>query len=167
MEVKIKDIYLGKPDAKDEISSPSNKLLESFILPPNFDVNDFFKDDYCFIKGYKGSGKTALLIYLRNYIRQQYNESYTSFLYFKDYDNYSRNNMDNLSKKYNEIDENGWYHCPNTGKDFWFNTPDVIKAKTDYAINNGCGGVMIWHYNCDLPSTHEDSLLKAIGTAIK
>ncbi len=68
---------------------------------------------------------------------------------------------------YNEIDENGWYHCPNTGKDFWFNTPDVIEAKTDYAINNGYGGVMIWHYNCDLPSTHEDSLLKAIETAIK
>ena len=68
---------------------------------------------------------------------------------------------------YNEIDENGWYHCPNTGKDFWFNTPDVIEAKTEYAIHNGYGGVMIWHYNCDLPSTHEDSLLKAIETAIK
>ncbi len=68
---------------------------------------------------------------------------------------------------YNEIDENGWYHCPNTGKDFWFNTPDVISAKTNYALNNGYGGVMIWHYNCDLPSSHEDSLLKAIETAIK
>ena len=67
---------------------------------------------------------------------------------------------------YENIDENGWYHCPNTGKDFWFNTPDVIEAKTDYAINNGYGGVMIWHYNCDLPSTHEDSLLRAIDTAV-
>lgn len=67
---------------------------------------------------------------------------------------------------YNEIDENGWYHCPNTGKDFWFNTPDVIEAKTEYAINNGYGGVMVWHYNCDLPSTHEDSLFRAIGTTI-
>lgn len=67
---------------------------------------------------------------------------------------------------YNEIDENGWYHCPDTGKDFWFNTPSVIKEKTDYAINYGYGGVMVWHYNCDLPSTHEDSLLRAIGTSI-
>ena len=67
---------------------------------------------------------------------------------------------------YNDIDENGWYHCPDTGKDFWFNTPDVIMAKTEYAINNGYGGVMIWHYNCDLPSTHEDSLHRAINTAI-
>jgi GH18 family chitinase len=67
---------------------------------------------------------------------------------------------------YEGIDENGWYHCNVTGNDFWFNTPDVIKAKTEYAIQNGFGGVMIWHYNCDLPSTHEDSLLRAIGTAV-
>ncbi len=67
---------------------------------------------------------------------------------------------------YEGIDENGWYHCDNTDKDFWFNTPDVIKAKTEYAIDNGFGGVMIWHYNCDLPSTHEDSLLRAVGTAV-
>ncbi len=70
------------------------------------------------------------------------------------------------SSCYNEIDENGWYHCPNTGKDFWFNTTDVIEAKTEYAINNGYGGVMIWHYHCDLPSSHEGSLLRAIDTAI-
>ena len=68
---------------------------------------------------------------------------------------------------YEGIDENGWYHCPTTGKDFWFNTPDVIAAKTQYAIDNGYGGVMIWHYNCDLPFSHEDSLLKSIGDTIK
>lgn len=67
---------------------------------------------------------------------------------------------------YENIDDNGWYHCENINKDFWFNTPDVIAQKTDFAINNGYGGVMIWHYNCDLPSTHEDSLLRAIGTTV-
>ncbi|MBQ8027382.1 MAG: glycoside hydrolase family 18 protein [Clostridia bacterium] len=67
---------------------------------------------------------------------------------------------------YEGIDENGWYHCDVTDKDFWFNTPEVINAKTEYAISNGFGGVMIWHYNCDLPSTHEDSLLRAIGNVI-
>ncbi len=66
---------------------------------------------------------------------------------------------------YGDIDENGWYHCDITNKDFWFNTPEVIKEKTEYAINNGFGGVMIWHYSCDLPSTHEDSLLRAAGSA--
>ncbi len=67
---------------------------------------------------------------------------------------------------YDGIDEDGWYHCDDIDKDFWFNTPEVIRAKTDYAINHGFGGVMIWHYNCDLPSSHEDSLLRAVGTAI-
>lgn len=68
---------------------------------------------------------------------------------------------------YAEIDENGWYHCNNTNKDFWFNTPDVIAKKTEYAINNGYGGVMVWHYNCDLPSTHEDSLLRSVDSVLE
>ncbi len=67
---------------------------------------------------------------------------------------------------YEKIDENGWYHCPETDKDFWFNTTDVIEAKTDHAINNGYGGVMIWHYSCDLPATEEGSLLRAISNTI-
>ncbi len=67
---------------------------------------------------------------------------------------------------YGKIDENGWYHCDNINKDFWFNTPDVIARKTDFAIKNGFGGVMIWNYNSDLPSSHEASLLRAIGQTI-
>ncbi len=67
---------------------------------------------------------------------------------------------------YEKIDKNGWYHCDDINKDFWFNTPEVIAQKTQYAINNGFGGVMIWHYNCDLPSTHEGSLLRAIGQTV-
>lgn len=67
---------------------------------------------------------------------------------------------------HDKLDENGWYHCDNTNKDFWFNTPDVIKKKTDFAINNGFGGVMIWHYNCDLPSSDTNSLFGAIGKSI-
>ena len=68
---------------------------------------------------------------------------------------------------YDKITDDGWYHCDETNKDFWFNTPEVIAQKTQYAIDNGYGGVMIWHYSCDLPSTHEDSLLGAIGKQIK
>ncbi len=68
---------------------------------------------------------------------------------------------------YEGIDENGWYHCNDTDKDFWFNTPDVIEMKTEYAVNHGFGGVMIWHYNCDLPSSHEDSLLRAVSKVLE
>ena len=67
---------------------------------------------------------------------------------------------------YENMTEDGWYHCNETDKDFWFNTPEVIGAKTQYAIDNGFGGVMIWHYTCDLPSSNENSLLRAIGTAV-
>ena len=64
------------------------------------------------------------------------------------------------------IDENGWYTDENIGKRFWFNTPDVIAEKTDFAIKGGYGGVMIWHYTCDFPSSNEASLLGAIGREV-
>ena len=67
---------------------------------------------------------------------------------------------------YETMTDDGWYHCNDTDKDFWFNTPDVIAAKTDYAINHGYGGVMIWHYNCDLPATHDASLLRAVSETV-
>ncbi len=67
---------------------------------------------------------------------------------------------------YERITDDGWYHCDEINKDFWFNTPEVISKKTQYAIDNGYGGVMIWHYSCDLPSTHEGSLLRAIGETV-
>ncbi len=67
---------------------------------------------------------------------------------------------------YEKIDDNGWYHCEDTNKDFWFNTSEVVEKKTAYAINTGYGGVMVWHYNCDIPSTNDDSLFRAIGSAV-
>ncbi len=67
---------------------------------------------------------------------------------------------------YDKMTEDGWYHCDEINKDFWFNTPDVISKKTQYGIDNGFGGVMIWHYSCDFPSTHEGSLLRAIGETV-
>ncbi len=64
------------------------------------------------------------------------------------------------------IDENGWYTDENIGKTFWFNTPDVIADKTDFAIKGGYGGVMIWHYTCDFASSDERSLLGSIGRVV-
>lgn len=68
---------------------------------------------------------------------------------------------------YNEMTEDGWYTDENIGKTFWFNTPEVIEQKTRYAVNEGYGGVMIWHYTCDFASSHEASLLGAIGRVVK
>ena len=36
--IKIKDIYAGKPDAKDEINFEGvEEFLEAFVVPRNFD----------------------------------------------------------------------------------------------------------------------------------
>lgn len=68
---------------------------------------------------------------------------------------------------FDKLDENGFYYDESIGKTFWFNTPDVIADKTQYALDNGFGGVMIWHYSCDLPSSDADSLLGAIGKIVQ
>lgn len=67
---------------------------------------------------------------------------------------------------YNSLDSDNWYHCDNVNKDFWFNTTDVIADKTEFTLKQGYGGVMMWHYTCDLPSSHEASLLRAIGNVL-
>lgn len=41
----IRSIYVGKPDAKDEVLSAGNDaFIKSFILPDNFTANSFFLD---------------------------------------------------------------------------------------------------------------------------
>lgn len=67
---------------------------------------------------------------------------------------------------YNQLDSDGWYYDANIDKRFWFNTPDVIEKKTNYAITEGYGGVMLWSYTYDLHSDNEMSLLGAVGKAI-
>ncbi len=64
------------------------------------------------------------------------------------------------------IDENGCYYDKAIDKTFWFNRPRDIAEKTRFALDEGYGGVMIWHYTCDFPSSDSRSLLRAIGNTI-
>lgn len=66
---------------------------------------------------------------------------------------------------YDKIDEKGFVDDEETGLTFSFNTYDVIKEKTSYAMEQGCGGVMIWHWACDTEYGNEKSLFKAIDEA--
>ena len=43
----------------------------------------------------------------------------------------------------------------------------MIYDKTAYAMDAGMGGIMMWHYNCDLPYTDDLSLLRAVNTAVE
>ncbi|MBQ6542999.1 MAG: glycoside hydrolase family 18 protein [Clostridia bacterium] len=66
---------------------------------------------------------------------------------------------------YDKMDENGYAVDPATGLTASFNTPQVVYEKTDWAIKTGFGGVMIWHYACDLPADNAASLFNAAAQA--
>lgn len=100
-DVKIKDIYAGKPDAKDEIEAEGMEpFIKSFILPPNFNVKALLHGTYYFITGYKGIGKTALLYYLDNCAKGEDSNTWSSFIFFKgDYSDTKRQELEHLSKR--------------------------------------------------------------------
>lgn len=85
MKTTIKDLYAGRPDAKDEINYDGlEEFIRTFVVPSNFDIERLVDKNDCFITGYKGTGKTALLFYLDNYIRNKDSSSCSSFIFFKE-----------------------------------------------------------------------------------
>ncbi len=48
-----------------------------------------------------------------------------------------------------------------------FNGVQMIKDKTAFANDYGLGGVMVWHYTCDVPYESDLSLFKAIQTSLE
>lgn len=66
---------------------------------------------------------------------------------------------------YDKLDEKGFCYDPGTGLTFSFNDYDTVYKKTHWAIGRGLGGVMIWHYSCDVPADNELSLFNAITAA--
>lgn len=109
---------------------------------------DIAKDD---IKAFekKGYDKAKLDLGVPFYARPTTKEAY-----WYDYKSYCE-----------DLDENGLYNDPETGLTFSFNTYDVIKEKTETALESGMGGMMIWHYSCDVPADNEKSLFGAIDSA--
>lgn len=65
-----------------------------------------------------------------------------------------------------KIDENGFGKDEERNLTVSFNTYDVIAKKTELAIDSGCGGMMIWHYACDVPQSNEKSLFNAIENTV-
>lgn len=48
-----------------------------------------------------------------------------------------------------------------------FNGVQMIKDKTAYANDYGLGGVMVWHYTCDVDYESDLSLFKAVQTSLE
>ncbi len=94
----------------------------------------------------KGYSKKQLDLGLPFYARPTTKEAY-----WYDYASY-----------YDKFDENGLYNDSETGLTFSFNDYELIAQKTEWALENGYGGMMIWHYSCDLSADNEKSLFNAI-----
>lgn len=84
--LQLRDLFVGKTDAKNELSNntelDNERFLNSFLVPDNIAVADFLEGKRYFITGLKGTGKTALLRYLDLLISKRLN-SKTAFILFK------------------------------------------------------------------------------------
>lgn len=100
-KITVRDIYSGKPDAKDEIHFDGlYGFIKTFIVPQNSDLESLVTGNHCFITGYKGTGKTALLFYLDNLIRERDTSAVSSFVFFKEeFSELKKEEFDQSSKR--------------------------------------------------------------------
>ena len=69
-DIRIKDIYAGRPDAKDEINFDGfDSFIKTFVVADHFNLDSLISGNHCFITGFKGTGKTALLFYLEKQLK--------------------------------------------------------------------------------------------------
>lgn len=97
----IGQIYMGQIDAKDELNyGTEQKFLESFVMPPNFNINELLDTHKFIVNGFKGVGKTALLYFLESHCIQRDHQTCTSFMLFKsEYKDIEKNKIDNIAKR--------------------------------------------------------------------
>lgn len=75
-------------------------LSKTFIIPHNIDLDLLLNGSQCFISGYKGTGKTALLFYLDNLVREKDNSACSSFVFLKEeFADLKKDEIDKFSKR--------------------------------------------------------------------
>lgn len=83
--IKIRDVYAGKPDAKDEINFEGlDEFIKTYVVAEHFNIDSLLTGNNCFITGFKGTGKTALLFYLENELGKKDASTCSSFIFFKE-----------------------------------------------------------------------------------
>lgn len=84
--LKLKEINLGKTDAKNELLSETpqevTRFLNSFVVPPALNIDAYLTRDKYFVTGLKGTGKTALLRYISLRMQEE-EETNSQFVLFK------------------------------------------------------------------------------------
>ena len=99
--IKIKDLYAGKPDAKDEINFDGNeKFIKTYVIADHFNIDSLIDGTNCFITGFKGTGKTALMFYLDSELKQRDQSACSSFIFFKEeFTDVKRNELQEISNR--------------------------------------------------------------------
>lgn len=100
-EIAIKDLYAGKPDAKDEIDfEGQEKFIKTFVVADHFNLESLLSGSNCFITGFKGTGKTALMFYLDGMLKERDHATCSSFVFFKeDFADARRKELQELSRR--------------------------------------------------------------------
>lgn len=83
--LKLKEIYVGDTDAKNELLTMEDaeieRFMQSFTLPAALDVEEYLLGRNFFVTGLKGTGKTAFLRYLA--LRAKAQGYHSKFVLFK------------------------------------------------------------------------------------
>lgn len=100
-EIKIRSLYTGKPDAKDEINFEGlDEFIKTFVVAEHFQIDSLLHGSNCFITGFKGTGKTALLFYLDNKLKEDDMIACTSFIFFKEeFTDAKREELQSMSRR--------------------------------------------------------------------
>lgn len=101
--MNIGDIYAGKPDASDEIRERGyDEFASSYIKPSGINITRLASTEYgtpIFIMGDKGTGKTALLHFLQNYVCTIDASACSSFIFFDSgFSHIEREKLNTISK---------------------------------------------------------------------
>lgn len=99
--IKIRDIYAGKPDAKDEIYFEGlDEFIKTFVVAEHFNIDSLLSGNNCFVTGFKGTGKTALLFYLDSELTQKDEATCSSFIFFKEeFTDARRKELEGIAKR--------------------------------------------------------------------
>lgn len=100
-DIKIRDLYAGRPDAKDELTFDGlDSFIKTFVVAEHFNLDALLSGNHCFITGFKGTGKTALLFYLDDKLRNEDSATCSSFILFKeDFGDARRNELQGISHR--------------------------------------------------------------------
>lgn len=83
---KLKEIYLGNIDAKNELLNNSpverKQFIDAFVPPPNLVIENYLNKGLYYVLGLKGTGKTALLRYISIKLEEDA-LAFSTFILFK------------------------------------------------------------------------------------